>query len=124
MSESKFKIGDIVQIAPNPRLLDCCQGKRGRIAHRPAGVLNGGSWLLNTDHFCPVIRTEEELTLVDPVTLAQEYFDFEDWKVFESYEEAYREDSTIFKRADGSAARHAQVLIEAKFDPASRLAVA
>jgi hypothetical protein len=113
MSESKFKIGDIVQIAPNPRLLDCCQGKRGRIAHRPAGVLNGNSWLLVTDHFCPVIRTEEE------------YFDFEDcgWKLFESYEEAYREDKTIFKRADGSAARHAQVLIEANFDPASRLAV-
>lgn len=63
-----FKIGDTVEIAPNSSIFDCCQGKRGRIAH--VGV-NGG-WLLCTDHFCPVERSDTELTLVTDLQIAME----------------------------------------------------
>jgi len=65
---SQFKIGDTVTIASNELLLDCCQGKRGRIAHQ--GVRGG--WLLCTDHFCPIERSDGELTLVTDLEIAKE----------------------------------------------------
>ena len=121
---TNFKIGDIVQIAPNNRSLDCCQGKRGRIAHRPAGCVGGDSWLLNTDHFCPVIRQEGELTLVPALALAIEYFDDEGWEVYMRLVKAYQGDKTIFKHLAGSISHHANVLVEAGFDLEQHLAVA
>lgn len=63
-----MEIGTVVDIKPNASILDCCQGKRGRITH--VGV--DGGFLLCTDHFCPVERTEEELEVVPPEVLAEE----------------------------------------------------
>lgn len=64
-----MEIGTVVQIQPNKSIFDCCQGKRGRIAHK--GV--GGGWLLTTDHFCPVERTEAELKEIPLAVQAEEY---------------------------------------------------
>lgn len=109
-----FKQGDFVQIAPNGRTLDCCQGHRGRIYGPYAG--NHSKWILNTDqHFCPVARDESELTLVPPETLAREYFEDEGFDVFESYLEAIKEKALtveeIKRQADSDpTCRHFLVL--------------
>lgn len=87
-----FQIGDTVIIAENDYLLDCCQGKRGRIAH--VGV--GGGWLIHTDHFCPIERSDEELTLVPRSQLAQEKIEATDPRVVESYRKA---DSAALRRS-------------------------
>lgn len=81
-----FKPGDVVQIAPNSRMLDCCQGKRGRIYGPYAG--DHSKLILNTDHFCPVARDESELTLVDPQVLAHEYFEIEGAVLFNDVAQA------------------------------------
>lgn len=85
-----FEIGDVVEIQESKALLDCCQGKRGKIVHRPAGNIEG--WLLSTDHFCPIIRQDSELTLVSQETLAKEYLSSRpDW-IVKDYQAA---DSTM-----------------------------
>ena len=76
-----MQIGDTVLIAANDSLLDCCQGKRGHIAH--VGV--GGGWLLCTDHFCPIERREEELTLVTDEQIAREIIEASLESVVRSY---------------------------------------
>lgn len=81
---SRFKIGDTVTIASNDLLLDCCQGKRGRIAH--LGV--GGGWLLCTDHFCPVERVDGELTLVTDLEIAKEIIEAASKGIVEAYRKA------------------------------------
>ena len=94
-----MKIGDVVTIAENDNILDCCQGKRGRIAHTGTG----GGFLLNTDHFCPRERSEEELTLVPRTVLAQEVLDEASPDVREEYMNAdtqlLREYATVDKKA-------------------------
>jgi len=83
---SQLKIGDTVTIASNNLILDCCQGKRGRIAH--LGV--GGGWLVHTDHFCPVERSDDELTLVTHLEIAKEIIA----ETAESVVKAYRKIDT------------------------------
>ena len=78
---SELKIGDIVVIAKNDSVLDCCQGKRGVITHKAVG----GGWLLNTDHFCPVARRDEELTLVPIEQLAREVFEGVEQSIVDGY---------------------------------------
>ena len=82
LEEVIVKIGTVVQIKPNSSIFDCCQGKRGRIAH--LGV--GGGWLLNTDHFCPVERHEDELEVVPLETLAEEHLAKQPIRIREAYE--------------------------------------
>lgn len=78
---SELKIGTVVDIASNKSVLDCCSGKRGRIVH--LGV--GGGWLLTTDHFCPVERTEEELTVIPVRQLCEELFADQDQWIKDEY---------------------------------------
>ncbi len=47
----------------------------------------GGGWLLSTDHFCPVERRDDELTLVPWEQQAQEVLDQEDPKIIARYRE-------------------------------------
>lgn len=79
-----MKIGDHVQIKPNTNPLDCCQGKRGRIAHHAVG----GGFLIHTDHFCPRAREEEELELIPIEVLAREIIEAKNAGVVQSYQEA------------------------------------
>ena len=79
-----MKIGQLVEIAPNKSTLDCCQGKRGRIRF----AAKGGGWLLNTNHFCPIVRDENELTIVPLEVQAQEHLNTKDQKIIERYEAA------------------------------------
>lgn len=78
-----MQVGDTVQIKSNDLLLDCCQGKRGRIAHVPVG---GEGWLLCTDHFCPIVRSESELKIVPDTVLASEHMATKSDPVRKSYE--------------------------------------
>lgn len=77
-----MQIGTPVNIKANERILDCCQGKRGRIAHK--GV--GGGWLIHTDHFCPVERTEEELEEIPREQIAEELLAKKEAWIREDYE--------------------------------------
>lgn len=79
-----MEIGNTVQIKDNKSCLDCCAGKRARIAH--IGV--GGGFLLCTDHFCPIERTEEELELIPIEILAREVLDEKDPCIVAEYMEA------------------------------------
>lgn len=94
-----MKIGDIVKIRESDSSLDCCAGKRGQIAH--IGV--GGGFLLNTDHFCPIERNEEELEVIPAEVLAQEVLDEASPQVREEYMNAdielLREYASVDKKA-------------------------
>jgi len=68
----KIEIGAVVQIARNNRALDCCAGKRGRVAW---GRKN--EWVLVTDHACSVKREDAELTVISVEQQAIEYFEIE-----------------------------------------------
>jgi|GEM_PF-3761749 len=79
-----MEIGNVVKIKESDSILDCCAGKRGRIAH--IGV--GGGFLLHTDHFCPIERTETELELIPIEVLAREVLDEETPDIVAEYMEA------------------------------------
>lgn len=107
-----MQIGDTVIIAANDSIFDCCQGKRGRIAH--LGV--GGGWLLCTDHFCPVERSEEELTLVTKEELAREIIEASP----ESVVRAYRKiDGDTLEEAGNRGDRLAQAILVERASPLS-----
>ena len=62
-NESTFNPGDSVRVAPNVNIFDCCGGKTGVVYGR-ANPIWGIGWILNTDHFCPVVRKDSELLLI------------------------------------------------------------
>lgn len=107
-----LKIGDTVIIAENDHLLDCCQGKRGRIVH----VGTGGGWLIHTDHFCPIERTNEELTLVPVTQLAREHIE----SVGPAIANAYRKfDSDTLKESAGRGDTLAWAILVERGSPLS-----
>ena len=107
-----MQIGDTVIIAANDSIFDCCQGKRGRIAHR--GV--GGGWLLCTDHFCPIERSEEELTLVTREQLAREVIEASPENAVRSYRKI---DSETLEKASRGGDRLASAILVERASPLS-----
>lgn len=101
-----MKIGDVVSITVlASSILDCCAGKRGRIAH--IGV--GGGFLVCTDHFCPIERSEEELTVVPVTVLAEERLTSLRGGVREEYENSTTE--TLHDYADTDLTARAVLIL-------------
>lgn len=80
----QFKPRTPVRIAENDNHLDCCAGKRGVIL----GPHAAGGWAIHTDHLCPIPRQDYELTRIDDLTLAREYFEIEGKWLIDDYRQA------------------------------------
>jgi hypothetical protein len=94
-----MQIGDVVVIKENDSTLDCCKGKRGRIAH----VAVGGGWLIHTDHFCPIPREDEDLILIPDTRLATEHLAGVSPGILQEYKDADDERLKQFAREDLTA---------------------